>query len=136
MNRIFRISVLGTSALELKTQDTKLSSANLPSTQIESGQDASGDDWRLNALIDRLPKRLRTAVQALRRGSARWLRISAGLLLIAGGILSFLPILGVWMLPIGLALLAEDVPLLRSWRTRVLDWVERRHPTWLEKPRH
>jgi hypothetical protein len=36
------------------------------------------------------------------------------------------------MLPLGLALLADDVPLLRSWRSRMLDWVERRHPRWLE----
>ena len=28
-------------------------------------------------------------------------------------------------------LLAEDVPPLKSARTRILDWVERRHPNWL-----
>lgn len=91
----------------------------------------SGDDWRLDALIDRLPKRLRDTVRALRQPSGRWLRIPAGLLLIAGGILAFLPILGIWMIPLGLALLADDVPLLRSWRSRMLDWIERRHPEWL-----
>jgi hypothetical protein len=90
------------------------------------------DDWRLDALIERLPKRLRAVVRALRQPSGRWLRIPAGFLLIFGGILSFLPILGVWMLPLGLALLADDVQLLRSWRSRMLDWVERRHPDWLE----
>ena len=90
------------------------------------------DDWRLDALIERLPKRLRAAVRALRQPSGRWLRIPAGLLLIVGGILSLLPILGIWMLPLGLALLADDVPLLRSWRSRMLDWVERRRPHWLE----
>jgi hypothetical protein len=36
------------------------------------------------------------------------------------------------MLPIGLALLADDVSLLRSWRSRMLDWVERRHLEWLD----
>jgi hypothetical protein len=35
------------------------------------------------------------------------------------------------MLPLGLLLLAEDVPPLKSARTRILDWVERRHPNWL-----
>jgi len=92
----------------------------------------SGDDWRLDALIDRLPKRLRDSVRALRQPSGRWLRIPAGLLLMAGGVLAFLPILGLWMLPIGLALLADDVPPLRSWRARMLDWVARRHPEWLD----
>jgi hypothetical protein len=38
------------------------------------------------------------------------------LLLILGGLLSFLPILGIWMLPLGLLLLAEDLPVLRFWR--------------------
>ena len=77
-------------------------------------------------------KRLRDSVRALRQPSGRWLRIPAGLLLMAGGVLAFLPILGLWMLPIGLALLADDVPLLRSWRSRMLDWVERSHPDWLD----
>jgi hypothetical protein len=36
------------------------------------------------------------------------------------------------MLPLGLALLAEDLPVLRSWRSRFLDWVERRHPQMAE----
>jgi hypothetical protein len=103
-----------------------------PSAQLEIWTHRNpGDDWRLDALIGRLPKRLRAVVRALRQPSGRWLRIPAGLLLIAGGILAFLPILGLWMLPIGLALLADDVPLLRSWRSRMLDWVERRHPEWL-----
>jgi hypothetical protein len=92
----------------------------------------AGDDWRLERLIDRLPPRLRKMLRALRQPSRRWLRIPAGLLLIAGGILAFLPILGLWMLPLGLLLLAEDTPALRGLRARFLDWVERRHPRWLQ----
>ena|SRR5215470_10693444 len=112
-------------------------SSRPPSTQLEVRTHRNpSDDWRLDALIERLPERLRAAVRALRQPSGRWLRIPAGLLLIAGGILSFLPILGVWMLPLGLALLADDVQPLRSLRSRMLDWVERRHPQWLEsRPR-
>ncbi len=55
----------------------------------------------------------------------------AAALLICGGLVSFLPIFSLWMLPLGLALLSEDVPPLRSARSRVLDWIERRHPHWL-----
>jgi hypothetical protein len=55
----------------------------------------------------------------------------AGALLIGGGIFGILPILGFWMLPLGLVLLAEDVPPLRRATDRLLDWIERRHPRWL-----
>ncbi len=37
-----------------------------------------------------------------------------GLLLIFGGILPVLPGLGIWMLPLGLLLIALDVPFLRK----------------------
>ena len=93
--------------------------------------EAANDDHRLAKLIDRLPTSLAATVRYLRQPSGRWFRIPAGLLLILGGLLSFLPILGIWMLPLGLLLLAEDLPALRSWRSRVLDWIERRHPEWL-----
>jgi hypothetical protein len=92
---------------------------------------ASHDDWRLERLIDRLPARVGAMARRMRQPSGRWQRWLAGLLLIFGGTLGFLPILGLWMLPLGLALLAEDIALLRSWRARLLDWIERRHPRWL-----
>jgi hypothetical protein len=107
-----------------------LSNGRPGSQQMATGQ-LSGGDWRLERLISRLPRRLGAAVHFLRQPSGRWYRIPAGLLLIIGGVLAFLPILGLWMIPLGLALLAEDVPVLRSWRSRILDWVERRHPHWL-----
>jgi hypothetical protein len=87
-------------------------------------------DHRLERLIDRLPRFLRSSVRWLRQPSLIWLRIPAGILLIAGGLLSFLPILGLWMLPLGAMLLSDDLSSLRSWRTRLLDWVERRYPRW------
>jgi hypothetical protein len=97
-----------------------------------AGGQGAEHDWRLERLVDRLPSRGAAAVRFLRQPSARWLRIPAGLLLIVGSVFAFLPILGVWMLPFGLALLAEDVRPLRSLRSRTLDWVERRRPHWLE----
>ena len=92
----------------------------------------AGGDPRLDKLVDRLPPRVSETVTYLLKPSSRWVRIPSGALLIVGGVLSFLPILGVWMLPLGLALLAEDVPALRSSRSKVLDWVERKRPHWLE----
>jgi hypothetical protein len=88
-------------------------------------------DWRLEQLIDRLPVSLRSRIRWLRQPSSRWARIPAGALLILGGLLSILPVLGLWMLPLGLALLAEDAPPLRRARDRLLDWIERRWPNFM-----
>jgi hypothetical protein len=91
----------------------------------------STDDWRLERLISRLPKPVRSIVRYLRQPSGRWLRIPTGVLLTLAGLFGFLPIVGFWMLPTGLALLADDVQLLRSCRSRILDWVEHHRPHWL-----
>lgn len=96
-----------------------------------AGQPAGGDP-RLDALVHRLPPRLASTVDYLLQPSSRWVRIPSGALLVVGGILSFLPVLGIWMLPLGLALLAEDVPALRASRSKVFDWIERRKPHWLD----
>jgi hypothetical protein len=60
-----------------------------------------------------LPARIARVIRSLRHPDARWLRIPIGLLSVVGGIFSFLPVLGIWMLPLGLLLIAYDVPLLR-----------------------
>ena len=41
-------------------------------------------------------------------------RTRAGLLCIVGGIFGFLPILGFWMIPVGLYFIAMEVPALRK----------------------
>ncbi|MER0239668.1 hypothetical protein [Fulvimarina sp. MAC8] len=63
----------------------------------------------------------------------RWLRMSIGLLLVIGGIFGFLPILGVWMIPLGLVVLSIDLPMVRRWRRRSDVWVMRRYRAWQEK---
>jgi hypothetical protein len=89
---------------------------------------------RLELLVRRLPQRLQTTVRWLRRPAARWVRIPAGLLLIVASLFSILPILGLWMLPLGVVLLAEDVPSLRRATDRILAWIERRQPHWMGLP--
>jgi hypothetical protein len=91
----------------------------------------SADECRLERLVGRLPNRFRSTIRFLRQPSSRCIRIPMGVLLTLGGALGFLPIVGFWMLPIGLVLLADDVPPLRSARSRVLDWIEHRRPDWL-----
>ncbi|QHC36331.1 hypothetical protein [Komagataeibacter xylinus] len=86
---------------------------------------------RLERLIRRLPARGEQAMRWLLEPGRVVLRGIMGSLLIVGGVLGFLPVLGLWMLPLGIILLAEDVPLLRRLSARMLEWIERRHPTWL-----
>jgi hypothetical protein len=89
------------------------------------------DDRRLEQLIGRLPNRVGSTIRLVRQPGGRWLRIPTGLLFVAGGMLWFLPVAGLWMLPVGLALLADDVRPLRSLRSRTLDWIEQHRPHWL-----
>ena len=50
------------------------------------------------------------------------LRKTVGVLLVIGGLLGFLPVLGFWMLPVGLALLAVDWPLARRLYRNLVVW--------------
>jgi hypothetical protein len=99
---------------------------------IRQAREGSGahDRDRLDRLLNRLPERWREAIHWLRQSSARWARISAAMLLIVGGLLFILPIFGLWMIPLGLILLAEDVPPLRRLRDRMLQRIERHRPHW------
>jgi hypothetical protein len=62
----------------------------------------------------------------LRQPEAVWVRVPAGIALTGGGMLGFLPVLGVWMLPLGLALLAYDVPPMRPPLARVLRFTNKK----------
>ena len=69
-----------------------------------------------------LPTRMAAALRWLRHPRSRLVRIPAGIALIAGGVFSFLPLLGLWMLPLGLLLLAADVPFLQRPMARFALW--------------
>jgi hypothetical protein len=47
---------------------------------------------------------------------------------VVGGVLSILPVLGIWMLPLGLLLVAYDVPFLREPVGRFTIWATRNGP--------
>lgn len=46
-------------------------------------------------------------------------RIGLGIFLILCGVVGFLPILGFWMVPLGLLILSVDSPLIRRLRRRL-----------------
>ena len=74
----------------------------------------------------KLPPRPAKFVNWVRKPSSIYARIPIALLLVAGGFLSFLPVLGLWMLPLGLVLFAQDVPVLQKPMARSLGWIERK----------
>lgn len=59
---------------------------------------------------------------------SRLLRIVIGLLLVLFGMFGFLPVLGFWMIPLGLLILSVDIPRVRRWRRRFAVWFSRRYP--------
>ena len=64
--------------------------------------------------LERLIPGSRTPLRRLQGNRWRIVRLPLALLFIAGGLVSFLPVLGIWMLPLGLLLLAVDLPCLRG----------------------
>ncbi len=52
-------------------------------------------------------------------------RIGLGILLVAGGLVGFLPVLGFWMIPLGLLVLSIDLPIVRRWRRQLTVWWHR-----------
>ena len=56
----------------------------------------------------------------------RWLRNTSGFALVVGGIFGpIMPVLGVWMLPLGLLLLSADFPWAHRWHVRISNWLHR-----------
>lgn len=49
-------------------------------------------------------------IKRFRDGTPAYVSVPVGVLFILGGFFSFLPILGVWMFPVGLAILAPNIP--------------------------
>ncbi len=57
---------------------------------------------------------------------SRLVRLVVGLLLIVGGLFGFLPVLGFWMIPLGLLILSVDLAIVRRYRRRFEVWWGRR----------
>lgn len=66
-----------------------------------------------------LRARLRRMLVRIRRRVPPGARTLLGLCLVAGGTLGFLPVLGFWMIPLGILVIGLDVrPVLRWLRER------------------
>jgi len=79
--------------------------------------------------------RVQRMVERLLAPHLVYLRVPVAILFVLGGIFWFLPVVGLWMLPIGLLLLAVDLPALRprvsAWMILVRRWLRnRRRGSW------
>lgn len=81
------------------------------------------------ALTSRSP-RLRRIVISIQGRPGVLVRLPLGLTLIAGGLLAILPIFGLWMIPLGLLLLAIDLPLLRPFVSAAIIRLRRKWALW------
>lgn len=86
--------------------------------------------------LERLAPPLRGPMSTLRKDSWFPVRFPLALILIAGGVFSFLPLLGIWMLPLGLLLLAVDLPVLRGPISVLIIRARRRVKRWTHRWRH
>ena len=83
-------------------------------------------DEEMDRLQGHMPEWAGRNFDRLRQPEAVWVRVPAGIALIGGGVLSFLPVLGIWMLPVGVALLACDVRPMQPPLARALRFANRK----------
>jgi hypothetical protein len=83
-------------------------------------------DQAYKGLEEEVPDWLSRTIRWLRDPKSRWIRIPVGLLFILSSVLWFLPVVGIEFLPLGLLLIAEDVPFLRKPVGRMMIWLEQR----------
>ena len=72
---------------------------------------------------------IRLGKYRLQLPGSRPVRVLIGILLILCGFLGFLPILGFWMVPMGLVVLSIDLPFVRRGRRKVEVWWGKRKAT-------
>jgi hypothetical protein len=93
-----------------------------------NNQSESDLDEQVERLAARLPLRLAQFVRWLRKPSSRFVRMPAAILLILIGMIGIFPIVGLSLIPLGLVLIAQDLPFLRPSIARMLAWIERKFP--------
>ena len=72
-------------------------------------------------------KEIKIGRYSIKLPASRPLRIALGAALIVCGIVGFLPVLGFWMIPLGLLVLSIDIPIVGRWKKKIEDWWKRRN---------
>jgi 4-alpha-glucanotransferase len=98
----------------------------------EAAHDATDktDAQKLDAVVEKyaekIPRPLGRFIRWLRKPELGWLRLGAGILFVLFGFVGFLPILGFWMVPLGLIILAQDSKWLQRPTLKAITWLERK----------
>lgn len=100
-----------------------------------SNQSVPDLDEQVERLAARLPRLLAQFVRWLRKPSSRLVRMPAAILLILIGLVGVFPIVGLSLIPLGLILVAEDIPFLQPPIARMLAWIERKFPRKEDAPK-
>jgi hypothetical protein len=83
-------------------------------------------DLAYDELEQHAPDRVARAIRWLRNPKGRVVRLPLGIVLVVAGVLGpLLPLLGVELIPVGLLLIAQDVPPLREPVAEMTRWLER-----------
>ncbi|MGS5087976.1 hypothetical protein ACVC7V_15945 [Hydrogenophaga sp. A37] len=85
-------------------------------------------DQALDILQAQVPDRLCRVIRWLRNPRARMVRLPLGVLCVVASFFWFLPILGLELLPLGLLLIAIDVPFFQRPVATATLWLEQQ---WL-----
>lgn len=98
--------------------------------------DPRGDELleqAFDGLEQETPDRVARAIRWLREPKSKKIRIPLGILFILASFLWFLPVLGLEFLPVGLLLIAQDVPFLKRPVGKAVLWLEHK---WVRLRRH
>jgi len=80
----------------------------------------------MDRLQNHIPSWVGHSLNRLRGKGALWVRVLTGVALLGAWCFLPLPIVGIWMLPVGLALLAHDIPMMRRPMARLLHFTNRK----------
>lgn len=89
---------------------------------------ARGEERKRSSVLPAHRRRLSMFGRSATLPESQILRLGIGILLCLGGTLWFLPMFGLWMLPLGLAVLSIDIPFVRRHSRRALFFFRRRYP--------
>ncbi len=99
----------------------------------KAGQRNKDDETVQGMSAESEPRKRKHKISAFGREFAlprsRALRIAIGVAFLFGGVLWFLPVLGLWMLPVGFLVLSYEFAMIRRHRRRFVVWWERRRRT-------